>query len=173
MRPIGLSSRTISPVSVTHDVVVRLLNVMRTLNAGIGRRLPMVTTSRAPTSIFTGAFFIVAGSNTIHSFVAPAVKPSLASLRPTLNISAGDSASSRVSDRVPEVPVMSSNSFRPFSRPLIDIGPVPGSSEKLKDCSWNERSTRAVVLRIAAVVAPSNENCNRPSSCSSKPSSVA
>ena len=93
IKPIGLSSRTISPVSVIHAVVVRPLNIICTLNAGIGRRSPVVTTSRAPIAIVTGAFFMVAGSNTIHCLLAPATRPSLARRRPTLNISAGGSAS--------------------------------------------------------------------------------
>ena len=108
MRPIGLSSRTISPVSVIHAVVVMPLNVMSTLNAGIGRRVPAVTTSRAPIAMLTGAFFIVAGSNTAHCRVVPGVRPSAARRRPTLSISAGVSISWRVSVRVPDLLLMSS-----------------------------------------------------------------
>lgn len=104
---------------------------------------------------------MVAGSNTVHSFTVPATRPSLASRRPTLSINAGGSFSVRLSRRAPAAPPMSSDSVRPSRRPLIDIEPVPGSSEKSNDSSANVRSTRAVVLSIATVLAPSNEHCRR------------
>ena len=66
IRPIGLSSRTISPVSVTHDVVVMPAERHLDLERRDRPSPPAVTTSRAPIAIVTGAFFIVAGSNTVH-----------------------------------------------------------------------------------------------------------
>ena len=65
MRPSGLSSRTTSPVSVTHDVVRRPANSMSTRNAGTGTPAPR-TSSRRPTSTTTGEFLSVAGSNMVH-----------------------------------------------------------------------------------------------------------
>ena len=63
--PMGLSSRTTSPVSVTHDVVCSPANSMSTRNAGMDV-LPVRTTSRRPMSTVTGALRSVAGSNTFH-----------------------------------------------------------------------------------------------------------
>ena len=104
--PSGLSSRTTSPVSVTHEVVRSPANTMSTRNAG-KRVAPTRTTSRSPTSRTTGALLRVAGSNSIHSWRAPGTSPSLASLRPRLAASRGGSASVRVSVRV-RPPVVSS-----------------------------------------------------------------
>ena len=171
IRPMGLSSRMVSPVSVIQAVVVRLANVMSTRKAGVGRP-PASTTSRLPMASCTAAFFMVAGSNTIHSRRVPATRPSLARRRPRLNIKAGGSASSRVSLRVPLALTMLSASRKPSRRPRTVMGPVPGSSENSKVFSANVRSTVADVRRTAAVVAPSSENCSRPSSRNSKPSSV-
>ena len=131
IKPIGLSSRTISPVSVIQAVLVRPENVICTLNAGMPRRPRAATTSRSSISIITGAFCIDAGSNTVHCRVAPATSPSAASLRPTLSISAGASFNSRTSVRLPDGDSISSDRRKPSRRPLITIGPVPGSSEKL------------------------------------------
>ncbi len=52
--PIGLSSRTTSPVSVIQAVVRRPLNAISTRNAGIGVPAER-TNSRLPTSMVTGA----------------------------------------------------------------------------------------------------------------------
>ncbi len=171
-RPSGLSSRTTSPVSVTHAVVESPAKASVTRKAGTGRS-PTRTTSRPPTSIVTGAFLIVAGSNIVHSWRAPAARPSLARRRARLSISAGGSASVRVSVRDVPPLVIVSESVRPFNVPLTETGPVPGSREKSNDRSSNARSTRAVVRMMAGVVAPRSDICRRPSSCSSNPSSVA
>ena len=60
MNPSGLSSRTISPVSVIQAVVFNPLNSISTRNAGIGV-LAARTISRSPTLTVTGAFRSVAG----------------------------------------------------------------------------------------------------------------
>ncbi len=170
-RPSGLSSRITSPVSVIHDVVEMPANDSSARNAGVGRP-PVITTSRRPMCTATGALVSVAGSNTMKRWVAPSVRPALARRRPRLSIRAGGSASVRTSVRVPAPLRISSVSLRPSSRPDMVSGPVPGSSEKSKERSVKAWSTLAVVLRMAGVVAPSSDICSRPSSCSSKPSSV-
>jgi hypothetical protein len=65
MNPSGLSSRTISPVSVIHAVVFNPLNSMSTRKAGIGVATER-TISRSPTVTVTGALRRVAGSNRFH-----------------------------------------------------------------------------------------------------------
>ena len=98
-RPIGLSSRTTSPVSVTHDVVCSPLKDSSTRNAGSGRSLTR-TSSRRPTSTRPG-----------HSASSPDRTSSTRAGRlpgarrwpdaePRLSISAGGSDSVRTSVRV-------------------------------------------------------------------------
>ena len=66
INPSGLSSRSISPVSVIQEMVWRPENSISTRKAGIGIP-PARTISRSPTFTVTGAFRNVAGSKTFHS----------------------------------------------------------------------------------------------------------
>ena len=89
INPIGLSSRTTSPVSVTHDVVVSPWNAMSTRNAGMIPSL-VRTTSRSPIRTSTGALVSVAGSKIVHWWRDPASKPRVARRRDRLSVMTGD-----------------------------------------------------------------------------------
>ena len=134
-KPSGLSSRTTSPVSVTHDVEVMPAKRVRTLKAGTGRSATR-TTSRASTSTTIVSLRRVAGSNTAVSTCLPEARPEAASWRERFSDRDGGSGSSRVSVRVPPLGVLTvSRRFRPSIVPEIWMGPVPGSIE-----NWNDRA---------------------------------
>ena len=141
MNPSGLSSRTISPVSVIQAVVFRPANSISTRDAGIGA-LAERTISRAPTFTVTGALRRVAGSNMLHRWLEPGASPSSASRRTRLSESIGRSARRRTSVRVRPPLVIEISRSRPRTVPPILIGPVPGSSANSNDCSSNARFTR-------------------------------
>ena len=173
MRPIGLSSRTTSPRSVIQDVETSPPNCIRTLKAGTGRPAAR-TISRACTSSDIGALRSVAGSKTASSRCCPVASPSAARRRERFSESAGGSGRSRLSVRLPDGVSTVRSSRRPSlpSAPFTDTAPVPGSSEKAKECSAKALSTRAEVWMRAALVAPRSAIWSWPSSCSSKPSLV-
>ena len=78
IRPSGLSSRTTSPVSVTHDVVCRPANCHVDAERRHGRRsrCDRATHTRAcRRRATTGALRSVAGSKIVHSWRAPALRP--------------------------------------------------------------------------------------------------
>ena len=106
INPSGLSSRTTSPVSVTHAVVCSPLNVISTRNAGTFVS-PALTAARLPTTASTGALVSVAGSNIIHLCRDPGTRPALASIREKFSVVAGGSASSMTWVRVSPPDVIS------------------------------------------------------------------
>ena len=113
--PSGLSSRTTSPVSVTHDEVRSPANASSTRNAGIGRLVRLrplaadlttagantFTISRLPIAIVTVSLRSVAGSNTTNCCCVPGLKPCAASRRGRFRLSTGTSSRSRSSVCVP------------------------------------------------------------------------
>ena len=162
-RPIGLSSRTTSPTSVTQLRVVIPPRRPSTRKAGTGRPAAR-TTSRAWTSSVIGALRSVAGSNTETCSVWPAWSPRAASTRGRFRESAGGSASSRVSRRSPEVVRMTRSRRRPSIVPRTSVGPVPGSSEKEKARRLKDRSTVARLASRTDAVEPRRAIWSRPSS---------
>jgi hypothetical protein len=133
--PSGLSSRTTSPVSVTHEVVRSPANSVSTRKAGIGAVPAPRTSSRLPTSTIIGALCSVAASKIVQRCLAPVTRPPFASRREIFSDKAGGSGSSRFSVRVLPPVVTASERRVPFTCPRISIGPVPGSSENSNDRS--------------------------------------
>ena len=161
--PIGLSSLTTSPVSVTQLVIVTPASRPRTRNAGTGRPAAC-TTSRACTSMLIGELRSVAGSKTETTSFWPGSRPRAASVRGRFSDSAGGSARSRLSRRSPaELRIVRSRRL-PSRAPSIVVGPVPGSSENEKRRSAKLRSTKARLVMRTAAVAPTSVIVSRASS---------
>ena len=159
MNPSGLSSRTISPVSVIQAVVLRPANSISTRKAGIGA-FAARTISRSPTVTVTGAFRKVAGSKTFHGGSIQASSPRSASRRTRFSASMGVRATGELRSCVRPSLVIERWRSRSRTSPAIVIGPVPGSSANSNDCSSNARFTRALVRSVVIVCAPSSAICS-------------
>ena len=170
-RPIGLSSRTTSPVSVTHDVVCRPPNESSTRNAGTGLSSTR-TTSRAPT---TTRHRRVPHRRRIEH--RPLVPGALGQALAGQTAREAQHQGRRFGERAHLLPRAAAAGDRRASGSRRRACPRPrsgrcrGRARTSNDFSAKAWSTRAVVFSTAALVAPSSDICRRPSSCSSNPSS--